>query len=304
MTKKEKIIKELSTALSYILVAAVAVVITLAMVSGTQNGPALSLPEGTGKLDYLKALLEAYYIDIDDVDMEKLEDAAAGAMVDALGDRWSYYVSAEEFELFEEAAQMLIEFLGRLHEAQNPAPEKEDETEIEKKIRNGETPSAVSKTRLFAFLPLAHLGFGGELFWKSFCQAWEYLLLFVTELLAVFAIGYSVWHGTFGAYFGAGAALLVFCWLISIWDKFRRSDRTLYGRLALFPLTNIAYLAVCLWKNFVPFYFIAALAVFGCMAGGIYFLFLREWHIAAICAGMSYLVSVIAGFLTRGEKSE
>ena len=97
MTKKEKIIKELSTALSYILVAAVAVVITLAMVSGTQNGPALSLPEGTGKLDYLKALLEAYYIDIDDVDMEKLEDAAAGAMVDALGDRWSYYVSAEEF---------------------------------------------------------------------------------------------------------------------------------------------------------------------------------------------------------------
>ncbi len=97
MTKKEKIIKELSTALSYILVAAVAVVITLAMVSGTYNSPGLSLPEGTGKLDYLKALLEAYYIDIDDVDMEKLEDAAAGAMVDALGDRWSYYVSAEEF---------------------------------------------------------------------------------------------------------------------------------------------------------------------------------------------------------------
>ena len=216
------------------------------------------------------------------------------------------HVSAEEFELFEEAAQMLIEFLGRLHEAQNPAPPAEttEQNGEVKEIRNGETPSAVSKTRLFAFLPLAHLGFGGELFWKSFCQAWEYLLLFVTELLAVFAIIYSVWHGAFGAYFGAGAALLVFCWLISIWDKFRRSDTTLYGRLALFPLTNIAYLAVCLWKNFVPFYFIAALAVFGCMAGGIYFLFLREWRIAAICAGMSYLVSVIAGFLTRGEKSE
>ena len=216
------------------------------------------------------------------------------------------HVSAEEFELFEEAAQMLIEFLGRLHEAQNPAPPAEttEQNGEVKEIRNGETPSAVSKTRLFAFLPLAHLGFGGELFWKSFCQAWEYLLLFVTELLAVFAIIYSVWHGAFGAYFGAGAALLVFCWLISIWDKFRRSDTTLYGRLALFPLTNIAYLAVCLWKNFVPFYFIAALAVFGCMAGGIYFLILREWHIAAICAGMIYLVSVIAGFLTRGEKSE
>ena len=214
------------------------------------------------------------------------------------------HVSAEEFELFEEAARMLLEFLGRLHEAQNPAPVKEDKTEIEKEIRNGKSPSAAFKTRIFAFLPLAHLGFGGELFWNSFCRAWEYLLLFVTDLLAVFAIGYSVWHGTFGAYFGAGAALFVFCWLISIWDKFRRSDRTLYGRLALFPLTNIVYLAVCLWENFVPFYFIAALAVFGCMAGGIYFLILREWHIAAICAGMSYLVSVIAGFLTRGEKSE
>ncbi len=96
MTKKEKIIKELVSAISYISVAALAVVITLALTKIPQYG-SVNIPEGTGKLDYLRALLETYYIDIDDVDMGKVEDAAAGAMVDALGDRWSYYVSAEEF---------------------------------------------------------------------------------------------------------------------------------------------------------------------------------------------------------------
>lgn len=101
MTKKEKIIKELTSALSYVLVAALAVAITLVLTTTPQYGPG-NVPEGTGKLDYLKALLESYYIDIDDVDMEKLEDAAAGAMVDALGDRWSYYVSAEEFAAVKE----------------------------------------------------------------------------------------------------------------------------------------------------------------------------------------------------------
>lgn len=101
MTKKEKIIKELTSAISYISVAALAVVITLALTRTPQYGP-VNIPEGTGKLDYLRALLETYYIDIDDVDMGKLEDAVAGAMVDALGDRWSYYVSAEDFAAVKE----------------------------------------------------------------------------------------------------------------------------------------------------------------------------------------------------------
>ncbi|MBE6983608.1 MAG: PDZ domain-containing protein [Ruminococcaceae bacterium] len=108
MTKKEKIIKELVSAVSYIAVAALAVVITLALTGTSQYG-AVNIPEGVSKLDYLQALLEAYYIDIDDVDMEKLQDAAAGAMVDALGDRWSYYVSAEEFaEVKEQSANSYV----------------------------------------------------------------------------------------------------------------------------------------------------------------------------------------------------
>lgn len=80
-----------------VLISATTVIVTLALVACIQVVPSLNVPEGTSKLDYLKALLEAYYIDIDKVDMDKVEDAAASAMVDALGDRWSYYVSAEEF---------------------------------------------------------------------------------------------------------------------------------------------------------------------------------------------------------------
>lgn len=94
MTKKEKILRELSTALSYILVATLAVVITLALTTGTSGG---FVPQGDSKLEQLEALLKEYYIDIDDVDMEELKDAAADAMVNALGDRWSYYISAKDF---------------------------------------------------------------------------------------------------------------------------------------------------------------------------------------------------------------
>lgn len=94
MTKKEKILRELSTALSYILVATLAVVITLALTTGTSG---VYIPNSDSKLQQLMDVLKEYYIDIDDVDMEALEDAAADAMVNALGDRWSYYISAKDF---------------------------------------------------------------------------------------------------------------------------------------------------------------------------------------------------------------
>ena len=99
MTKKEKILRELTMALSYVLVAAAAVVITLAVTAG-RNGT-IVFP-GTGKLEELQKLLETYYIDIDKVEMTKVEDAAANAMVDALGDRWSYYVTADEYAQLQE----------------------------------------------------------------------------------------------------------------------------------------------------------------------------------------------------------
>ena len=75
--------------LSYVLVAAVACTATL-LISG--NWQQIN-PES--KLTQLADLIDKYYAD--DVDMGALEDAAANAMVEALPDRWSYYISADEY---------------------------------------------------------------------------------------------------------------------------------------------------------------------------------------------------------------
>lgn len=48
----------------------------------------------------ISSYLERYFID--DYDEKKLADAAAEAMVEATGDRWSYYLSAEEYADYEE----------------------------------------------------------------------------------------------------------------------------------------------------------------------------------------------------------
>lgn len=55
----------------------------------------------TGKLAGLQALLERCYIG--DMDQKTVEDAAASAMVEALGDRWSHYQTAEEYALYQDA---------------------------------------------------------------------------------------------------------------------------------------------------------------------------------------------------------
>lgn len=87
--------------LSYVLVAFVAAGTTAVcfMASRIAN---------TGKLTELESLLSQCYIG--DVDHDKLEDAAASAMVWALGDEWSYYMTAEEYESYKEA--MSNSFVG------------------------------------------------------------------------------------------------------------------------------------------------------------------------------------------------
>jgi len=74
-------------ALSYVLVAALATVVTLAVTTD----PFLR-NETDSKLEQLAALIDECYVD--DVDQTAIEDAAAAAMVGALGDRWSYYIPA------------------------------------------------------------------------------------------------------------------------------------------------------------------------------------------------------------------
>ena len=75
---------------SYVLVAALATMITLTMAG--MNPPS--------KLDRLETLIEERFIG--EADTEAMEDASAAAMVKATGDRWSYYISAKDYDTHRE----------------------------------------------------------------------------------------------------------------------------------------------------------------------------------------------------------
>ena len=81
---------------SYLLVAVLSTVLTLTMVH-------LEVGLQPSKLDQLETLIEERFIG--EADTEKLEDAAANAMVKATGDRWSYYIPASEYEAYQEQSQ-------------------------------------------------------------------------------------------------------------------------------------------------------------------------------------------------------
>ena len=83
--------KILLRTLSYLLIAVLASTATFAFCNYG----------GQGKLEALEALLDRYFIG--QIDQKAVEDAAAEAMVDALGDRWSHYQSAEEYLLYQDA---------------------------------------------------------------------------------------------------------------------------------------------------------------------------------------------------------
>ena len=84
--------KNLLLALSYVVVAMLATVLTLA------TAPEYMLR--SDKLSQLEALIEEKYID--EADKTAMEDAAAEAMVKATGDKWSYYIPADEYEAYRE----------------------------------------------------------------------------------------------------------------------------------------------------------------------------------------------------------
>ena len=78
--------------LSYVLVAALASCLTLV------TAPMLQTAAGQSKLDQLSDLIREQFIGT--VDVTAMEDAAAHAMVNALGDRWSYYLPADQYSAY------------------------------------------------------------------------------------------------------------------------------------------------------------------------------------------------------------
>lgn len=87
--------------LSYVLTALLASAITLLAV-------VIFAGNGYTKLEQLEDLILDKYIG--EADRTAMEDAAAEAMVGALGDRWSYYLSAEEYQDYQE--QMANAYVG------------------------------------------------------------------------------------------------------------------------------------------------------------------------------------------------
>ncbi len=94
--------KRIGLLISYVLVAALAAFITLTVYQPE------TVEQKPSKLDQLEALIEERFIG--EVDRVAIEDAAADAMVVALGDRWSYYIPASEYQSYLE--QMNNAYVG------------------------------------------------------------------------------------------------------------------------------------------------------------------------------------------------
>ncbi len=95
-------IKKLLRFLSYVLVAAAASIATFYVI-------VYNLPDTPySKLVEMENIITERFIG--ETDKTKMEDAAAEAMVDALGDRWSYYISAEDYASYVE--QMANAYVG------------------------------------------------------------------------------------------------------------------------------------------------------------------------------------------------
>lgn len=77
--------------ISYVLVAALAAVVTAGVILW-------NVIQNQTKLSELESVISKYFVE--DVDVTAIEDAAATSMVDALGDRWSYYIPADQYGAF------------------------------------------------------------------------------------------------------------------------------------------------------------------------------------------------------------
>lgn len=86
--------KKVIMVLSYVLVAVVAAATTLVCCFVANRS-------GEGKLDEVERLLLTCYVG--EADQKKMEDYAASAMVSALDDRWSYYMTAEQYLSYQDA---------------------------------------------------------------------------------------------------------------------------------------------------------------------------------------------------------
>lgn len=93
--------KKFQKIMSYVVVAVLASMLTLAV----SYSPAPQIKES--KLDQLENLILERFIG--EVDATEMEDSAAAAMIASLGDRWSYYIAADEYsDYMDQAANSYV----------------------------------------------------------------------------------------------------------------------------------------------------------------------------------------------------
>lgn len=101
----KKVIQVLAVLMLMVLTAAVTFSVTYQEL-GNQGGLQLFQSGGKSKTEEktgeISAYLDRYFID--EYDDETLADAAAAAMIEATGDPWSYYVTAEDYQSYAESA--------------------------------------------------------------------------------------------------------------------------------------------------------------------------------------------------------
>lgn len=93
MEKKSNLKQDILRALSYVLVAVIASMLTLFLAPSGENA----------KLTQIKWLIDNYFIG--EYTEEDLYDGAAHGMVSGTGDQWSYYIPASEYAAYEEQMQ-------------------------------------------------------------------------------------------------------------------------------------------------------------------------------------------------------
>lgn len=90
--------------LSYVLVSLISIAVTVTVMLGIF----VLGQQGQSKLELLEKIIDEYFIG--EADKTAMEDAAASAMIGSLGDRWSYYIPADEYEAYME--QMNNAYVG------------------------------------------------------------------------------------------------------------------------------------------------------------------------------------------------
>jgi len=103
MDRKNKVWQIVGRVLSYVLVAVVAAFSALYIAFG-------SMGMGISKLEQLQALIEQRFIG--QADAQRMQDAAAAAMVGSLGDQWSYYISADDYVQYEQQMKNIYVGIG------------------------------------------------------------------------------------------------------------------------------------------------------------------------------------------------